>query len=84
MSDATINDLMVILARLESKQDAMNEKLDKLEAVNETHADVLRKHEVAIRLLEQRQGPQVHWMTYAVGVVAVIGCIAAFVQYVVK
>lgn len=66
-------ELAVTLGRIEEMLKSMNEKLDKLESVNETHADVLRKHEVSIRLLEQRQGPRVPFITWVIGAVAVIG-----------
>lgn len=68
-------ELAVALGRIEEMLKSMNEKLDKLESVNETHADVLRKHEVAIRLLEERQGPRVHWLTWVVAAVAALGFI---------
>lgn len=95
MAEPTIGDILVILARLEQKQDAMNEKLDKLEEQTEKkfmtvekqvgqHWQKLNEHEVAIQLLEQRQGPKVHWSSWVAVAVGTLGFIAAFVTWVVK
>lgn len=66
-------ELAIALGRIEEMLKSMNDKLDKLESVGETHADVLRKHEVAIRLLEERNGPRVPVITWIIGAVAVLG-----------
>lgn len=73
MTEVTGNfELAVALGRIEEMLKSMNDKLDKLESVNEDHADVLRKHEVAIRLLEQRQPQKVHPLTIITGVASII------------
>lgn len=79
MSDA----IETILARIEAKQDAMMEKLDRLEKTTDTHWKKIAELETKLAVLEQRQGPQVHWLTYAIGVIAIMGFIAAFAKYVV-
>lgn len=84
MPEPTINDVLVILARLESKQDAMNEKLDKLENTSAHHWKKLSEHDVEIELLKQRQGPRVHFSSWIAMVVGSLGFIAAFVTWVVK
>ncbi len=95
MTVDTINAVLVAIARLESKVDAMNEKLDKLEAQTEAkfvtvekqvgqHWQKLNDHEVAISLLRERQGPKTHWTVWAVSSIGVLGFVAAFVTYVVK
>lgn len=84
MGDATVNDLQVILARIESKQDAMMEKLERLERTTDTHWKKIAELETEIALLKQRQGPVVHWLTWVVAVIAVFGFVAAFAQYVVS
>jgi len=72
-----------ILARIEAKQDAMMEKLDRLEKTTDTHWKKIAELETKLALLEQRQGPQVHWLTWAIGAMAILGFIAAFAKYVV-
>lgn len=73
MTEATIGDVLVYLARLESKSDAMMEKLDRLERATDNHVKKIADLETKIALLEQRQGPQIHWVTWAVGLVALAG-----------
>lgn len=84
MPEPTINDVLVILARLESKQDAMNQTLSKLEQTSDQHWKRLNQHEVDIELLKQRQGPRVHWSSLVAMIVGALGFIAAFVTWVVK
>jgi septal ring factor EnvC (AmiA/AmiB activator) len=66
-----------ILARIEAKQDAMMEKLDRLEKTTDTHWKKIAELETKLAVLEQRQGPRVHWLTVVVGLVAIIGFIVA-------
>lgn len=77
-------ELAVAIGRIEEMLKSMNDKLDKLEAANDTHADVLRKHEVAIRLLEERQGPKVHWSSWAIAICASVSLLASFILWVTK
>jgi hypothetical protein len=70
MAEATIGDVLVYLARLESKTDSMMEKLDRLEKATDNHVKKIADLETKIALLEQRQGPKIHWVTWAVGFVA--------------
>ncbi len=73
MSDA----IETILARIEAKQDAMMEKLDRLEKTTDTHWKKIAELETKLAVLEQRQGPRVHWITVVVGIVAIVGFILA-------
>ena len=82
MSEPTLNDILIALARLESKQDQMMEKLDRLEKTTDTHWKKISEIETKLALLEQRQGPRVHWLTWVIGVIAILGFVAAFVNYV--
>jgi hypothetical protein len=95
MPEPTINDILVILARLESAVDSVNSKLDKLEEQTEKkfltvekqvgqHWQKLNDHEVSIQLLKERQGPRVHWSSWVAVIVGALGFIAAFVTWVVK
>jgi hypothetical protein len=70
MPEATIGDVLVYLARLESKTDSMMEKLDRLEKATDNHVKKIADLETKIALIEQRQGPKIHWVTWCVGVVA--------------
>ena len=66
-----------ILARIEAKQDAMMEKLDRLEKTTDTHWKKIAELETKLAVLEHRQGPRVHWITWVVAVVAGLGFIMA-------
>lgn len=66
-----------ILARIEAKQDAMMEKLDRLEKTTDTHWKKIAELETKLAVLEQRQGPRVHWITWLVAIVAALGFIMA-------
>lgn len=72
-----MDSIETILARIEAKQDAMMEKLDRLEKTTDTHWKKIAELETKLAVLEQRQGPKVHWLTVVVGLVAIIGFILA-------
>lgn len=82
MSEASTSDILVAVGRLEEMMKAMNDKLDRLENTTDRHWKKLAEHDVEIELLKQRQGPQVHWLTWAIGIIAIASFIAVFVQYV--
>ena len=69
----TLGDILVALARLEAKQDAMMEKLDRLEKATDSHYKRIADLEQKIAVLESRSGPRVHWVTILVGVLALVG-----------
>lgn len=72
-----MDSIETILARIEAKQDAMMEKLDRLEKTTDTHWKKIAELETKLAVLEQRQGPRVHWLTVIVGLVALVGFILA-------
>lgn len=72
-----MDSIETILARIEAKQDAMMEKLDRLEKTTDTHWKKIAELETKLAVLEQRQGPRVHWITVVVGIVAIVGFILA-------
>ena len=53
------------------------EKLDRLEKTTDTHWKKIAELETKLAVLEQRQGPRVHWLTVVVGVVAIVGFVLA-------
>ena len=69
----TLGDILVALARLEAKQDAMMEKLDRLEKATDSHYKRIADLEQKIAVLESRSGPRAHWVTILVGVLALVG-----------
>ena len=83
MPDVTLNDLLVAIRVVEAKQDAMMKQLDELSKTSDQHWKRINDIETKLALLEQRQGPQVHWLTWAIGAIAILGFIAAFAKYVV-
>lgn len=80
MAEATIGDVLVYLARLESKTDSMMEKLDRLEKATDNHVKKIADLETKIALLEQRQGPKIHWVTWAVGFVALAAFLLSILE----
>jgi carbonic anhydrase len=95
MPEPTINDILVILARLEQKQDAMNDKLDKLESQTEEKFRIVEKqvgsqwnklneHEVAIQLLKDRQPVKSHWSSTVSGLVALSAFLFALITYLIN
>jgi hypothetical protein len=82
MTTPDLSEILVAIKSVEMAIQRVDEKLDKLEKSTaeqftkfedktQEHSDVLRKHEVAIRLLEQRQGPKIHPITWFAGIAAV-------------
>lgn len=69
----TVNDFIVAITRFEAKQDAMMEKLDRLEKTTDTHWKKIAEMETQIELLKERQGPRIHWITWVIGLIAAAG-----------
>lgn len=82
MSEPTLNDILIALTRLEAKQDAMMEKLDKLEKTSDTHWKKISEIEAELAVLkakanEPKPEPEKHkpW-----GVILAVGVsVATFV-----
>lgn len=77
MPEPTLNDVLIAIARLEAKQDAMMKQLDELSKTSDQHWKRINEIETKLALLEQRQGPRVHWVTWVVGIVAALGFVLA-------
>ena len=75
--EPTLNDVLIALARLEAKQDAMMKQLDELSKTSDQHWKRINEIEMKLARLEERQGPKVHWVTWVVGAVAALGFILA-------
>jgi len=77
MAEPTLNDVLIAIARLEAKQDAMMKQLDDLSKTSDQHWKRINEIETKLALLEQRQPPKIHWITFAVGAVAVLAFVLA-------
>ena len=84
MPEPTINDVLLILARLEQKMEAVTTGLAELKQTTESQWERLNKHEVDIELLKQRQGPKAHVTAWVSSGAALIASLAAFIIWVVK
>lgn len=73
MNESEVNGLAVAVGRIEEGIKNLNEKVDRVIAQNQDHADTLSKHDVRLAVLESKQQPKVHWLTILVGIVAVAG-----------
>lgn len=84
MAEPTLNDVLVAIARLEAKQDAMMKQLDELSKTSDQHWKRINEIETKLALLEQRQGPRVHWTGVIGPILGIVALIAAYVTYIVK
>lgn len=84
MSEVTLQDIALAIARLETKQDAMMKQLDELTRVTDQHWKKIGELETKLALLEQRQGPRVHWTSIVGPILGIVALIAAYVTYIVK
>lgn len=77
MSEPTLHDVLVAIARIESKQDQMMSAIERLREETDTHWKKIADLERKIAVLESRQGPRVHWLTWLVGFLALAGFVLA-------
>lgn len=84
MSDVTLQDIAVAIARMETKQDAMMKQLDDLTRVTDQHWKKIGELETKLAVIESTRQPKMHWITFVTAGVAVLAFVAAFVTYVVK
>jgi septal ring factor EnvC (AmiA/AmiB activator) len=84
MSEVTLQDIALAIARMETKQDAMMKQLEELTKTTDQHWKKIGELETKIALLEQRQGPRVHWSSIVAPILGVVAFIAAYVTYIVK
>lgn len=75
--EPTLNDVLIAIARLEAKQDAMMKQLNDLSRTSEQHWKRINEIEMKLARLEERQGPKIHWVTWIVAVVAALGFVLA-------
>lgn len=73
MSEPTLNDILVAIARFEAKQDAMMEKLDRLEKTSDNHWKKISEIEAELAVLKAQANKEPetkkHWgVILAVGV----------------
>jgi hypothetical protein len=73
MAAPTLGDVLVALARLEAKQDAMMSAIERLREETDVHWKKIADLESKIAVLESRSGPRIHWVTILVGIIAVVG-----------
>jgi hypothetical protein len=55
----------------------MMKQLDDLSKTSDQHWKRINDIETKLAVLEQRQGPRVHWVTWVVGIVAALGFVLA-------
>ena len=84
MAEPTLSEILVAIARLEAKQDQMMQKLDELSKTSDQHWKRINEIETKIALLEQRQGPRVHWTGIVGPILGIAALLAAYVTYIVK
>jgi hypothetical protein len=63
----------VACSRLEAKQDAMMQALERLRDESDGHYKRIAELESKIAVLESQRGPKVHWITILVGILALVG-----------
>lgn len=54
MSEPTLNDILIAIARFEAKQDAMMDKLDKLEKTSDNHWKKISEIEAELAVLKSQ------------------------------
>lgn len=81
-NEPTLVDLMVALARLESKTDTVMKQLDELSKVSDQHWKRINDIENKLARLEERQGPKIHWITWIIGFVALFSALTVLINYV--
>ena len=73
MAAPTLTDVLVACSRLEAKQDAMMQALERLRDESDGHYKRIAELESKIAVLESQRGPKVHWITILVGIFALVG-----------
>ena len=73
MAAPTLTDVLVACSRLEAKQDAMMQALERLRDESDGHYRRIAELEQKIAVLESQRGPKVHWITILVGILALVG-----------
>lgn len=84
MSEVTLQDIAIAIARLETKQDTMMKQLEELTKTTDQHWKKIGELETKLALLEQRQGPKIHWTGVVGPILGIVALVAAYVTYIVK
>lgn len=71
MSEPTLGDVLVAIARIEAKQDQMMGAIERLREETDTHWKKIADLERKIAVLESQRGPRVPIITWVIGLVAV-------------
>lgn len=80
MPEPTLNDILVAIARFEAKQDAMMEKLDKLEKTSDTHWKKISEIEAELAVLKAKANEPKPEAKKPLGVILAVGVsVATFV-----
>ena len=74
----------VLIARIETKLDAIMDKLDRLERSTDIHWKKISQLEADLARMEARQGPQVPWVTWLIGIVALAGLVLSVLDRIIN
>lgn len=74
----------IAIARIESKLDAIMDKLDRLERSTDIHWKKISQLEQDIARMQERQGPAVPWVTWLIGIVALSGLVLSVLDRIVN
>jgi len=72
MAAPTLTDVLVACSRLEAKQDAMMQALDRLRDESDGHYKRIAELEQKIAVLESQRAPKVHWVVFLVGIISLV------------
>jgi hypothetical protein len=68
----TLTDVLVACSRLEAKQDAMMQALERLRDESDGHYKRIAELEQKIAVLESQRAPKVHWVVFLVGIISLV------------
>jgi hypothetical protein len=74
----------VAIARIESKLDAIMDKLTRLEISERDSWKKISQLEQDIARMQERQGPAVHWITWLIGITALASLTITIVTEITK
>ncbi len=72
MAAPTLTDVLVACSRLEAKQDAMMQALERLRDESDGHYKRIAELEQKIAVLESQRAPKVHWVVFLVGIISLV------------
>jgi hypothetical protein len=74
----------VVIARIETKLDAIMDKLDRLERSTDIHWKKISQLEQDLARMQERQGPAVPWITWLIGIVALAGLVLSVLDRIIN